>query len=150
VEIYNGASLAKGQAVLMTPAFLAFPATATAGVNIAVGNISADGYGDLILSQDAGGSSLVEIWDGATIAANPTRPVSSLPMYVDFYANGSLNTGIRATTEVVNGAAELVTAPASGSLNWVRALTVTSNSVSPSAAVLPFSTDTTLDGVFLG
>jgi hypothetical protein len=150
VEIYNGAALAKGQTVLMTPAFLAFPATATSGVNIAVGNISADGYGDLIVSQDGAGSSLVEIWDGATIAANPTTPVSNLPMYVDFYANGSLNTGIHVTTRVVNGVAELVTSPASGSLDWVRALTVTSTSVTPYAAVLPPSTDTTLDGVFLG
>jgi len=150
VEIYNGSSLAKGQAVLMTPAFLAFPATATAGVNVAVGDLNKDGYGDLIVSQDAGGSSLVEIWSGATIAANLSTPIASLPTYVEFYANGDLNTGIRVSTRAVNGVTELVTAPASGSLEWARVLTVTSTSVTPYAAVFPFGVESNLDGVFLG
>jgi hypothetical protein len=150
VEIYNGAALAKGQATLLTPAFLAFSSTATAGVNVAVGDLTGDGYADVIVSQDAGGSSLVEIWSGATIASNLSKPVSSLSPYVEFYANGNLNTGIRVTTRIVNGVTELVTAPASGSLAWVRVLTVTSTSVTPFAAVLPFGTQTTLDGVFLG
>ncbi|HEV3385389.1 MAG TPA: FG-GAP-like repeat-containing protein, partial [Gemmata sp.] len=138
VEIYNGAYLAKGQAVLLTPAILAFPSTVTAGVNVAVGDITRDGYADLIVSQDAGGSSLVEIWSGATIAANLSTPISSLPAYVEFYANGMLNTGMRITTDVVNGVTELITAPASGSLDWMRVLTATSSSVTPSAAVFPF------------
>jgi len=150
VEIYNGASLAKGQAVLLTPAFLAFPSTVTAGLNVAVGDLNKDGYADLIVSQDAGGSSLVEVWSGATIAANLTTPISSLPTYVAFYANGALNTGLRVSTRVVNGVTELVTAPASGSLDWMRVLSVTSTSVTANAAAFPFGTGTTLDGVFLG
>jgi hypothetical protein len=150
VEIYNGVALAKGQATLLTPAFLAFPATVTSGVNVAVGDVSGDGYADLIVSQDSGGSSLVEIWSGATIAANLNMAISSLPTYVGFYANGSLNTGTRISTEVVNGVTELITAPASGSLDWMRVLTVTSTSVTPYTAVFPFSTDTTLNGVYLG
>ena len=119
-------------------------------MNVAVANLNKDGYGDLIVSQDAGGSSLVEIWSGATIAANLSSPIASLPAYVEFYANGNLNTGIRVSTRVVNGITELVTAPASGSLNWARVLTVTSTSVTPYAAVFPFGTGTNLDGVFLG
>jgi hypothetical protein len=150
VEIYNGAYLARGQAVLLTPAFLAFPSTVTAGVNVAVGDLNGDGYADVIVSQDAGGSSLVRIWSGATISANLTTAVSSLPNYVQFYANGYLNTGIRVTTRVVNGITELVTSPASGSLEWVRMLDVTNTAVAPFGAVLPFGTETTLDGVFLG
>lgn len=149
VEIYNGASLAKGKAVLLTPAFLAFPITVTTGLNVAVGDLNGDGYGDVIVSQDAGGSSLVRVWSGKAIAANPTTPASSLPNYVQFYANGSLDTGVRVTTRVVNGVDELITAPASGTSDWVRALTVTSTSVTPYATVFPFGTDTTLDGVFL-
>jgi hypothetical protein len=50
----------------------------------------------------------------------------------------------------VNGVAELVTAPASGSLDWVRMLAVTTTSVTPDTAVFPFGTGTTLDGVYLG
>ena len=150
VEIYNGAALAKGQAVLMSPAFLAFPATSTVGVNVAVGDLTGDGYADLIVSQDAGGSSLVEVWSGATIAANPTTTVSSLTPYVEFEANGTLTTGIRTTVRNVNGVAELITAPASGPLDWVRTLTVTSTSVTADATIYPFGTDASLDGVFLG
>lgn len=149
VEIYNGLSLAKGQAVLLTPEFLAFAASVTAGVNVAVGDVTGDGYADLILSQDAGGSSLVEIWSGATIAGNLSAPVSSLAPYVEFYGNGSLDTGMRVTTRTIDGVTELVTAPASGSLDWVRVLTVTSNSVQAYSAILPFGASTTLDGVFL-
>jgi hypothetical protein len=150
VEIYNGADLAKGKAVLLTPAFLAFPITVTTGLNVAVGDLNGDGYADVIVSQDAGGSSLVRIWSGATISAHLSTPASSLPIYEQFFANGSLSTGIRVTTLEVNGVVELVTAPASGSLDWVRTLTVTTTAVTPFAAVLPFDTDTTLDGVFLG
>ena len=149
VEIYNGTALAKGQAVLLTPEFLTFSASVTAGVNVAVGDVTGDGDADLILSQDAGGSSLVEIWSGAAIAGNLTTPISSLAPYVEFYGNGNLNTGMRVTTRTINGATELVTAPASGSLDWVRVLTVTSNSVEANAAIFPFGASTTLDGVFL-
>lgn len=150
VEIFNGAYLAKGQVVLLTPAFLAFSSTMTSGVNIAVGDLNGDGYADLIVSQDAGGNSLVEIWSGAAIAAKLTTSIASLPTYVSFYANGLLDTGIRVTTRVVNGVTELITAPASGALDWVRTLTVTNNSVTPYTAIFPFSTNTSLDGVFLG
>jgi hypothetical protein len=150
VEIYSGASLARGQPTLLAPAFLAFPATATAGVNVAVGDVTGDGYSDLIVSQDAGGSSLVEIWSGAVIAANTSKPISSLATYLEFYGNGSLNTGMRIATRVVNGVTELVTAPASGAADWIRTLTLTSSSVTPSAAVFPFGSGTTLDGVYVG
>jgi hypothetical protein len=149
VGIISGSSLAANAPALLAPAFYAFPTTVTAGVNVSVGDLTGDGYADLILSQDSGGSSLVEIWSGANIAANLTKPLSSLTTYLSFYSNGSQNTGTRTEVEVVNGVSELVTAPASGTLDWMRVLTVTPTSVNAFTAVLPFGTTTTLSGIYL-
>jgi hypothetical protein len=152
VRIFDGAALAKGQTVLLTPAFLAFGGNYTGGVNVAVGDVNGDGYGDLIVSQDSGGTPLVRVWSGAVIRANPTTAVSSLPTFQQFYANGTSGGGIRITTRDLygNGIYELVTAPATGSGNWLRVLTVSGTAVTPQAALFPFGSGTLLDGVFVG
>src|SRR4030095_14888775 len=87
--IYDGSALGAGRAVALRPTSLAFPSNVTVGLNVASGDLNGDGYDDLIVSQDAGGTSLVRVWSGATITANPSTPISSLPTSPEFYANGT-------------------------------------------------------------
>jgi hypothetical protein len=141
VAVYDGSSLAAGRVASLRPTFLAFPSIVTAGVNVAAGDLNGDGYDDLIVSQDAGGTSLVRVWSGATITANPGTPVSSLPTSPEFYANGTTDrSGIQVAARDINGDGrdELVTAAASGAGGWLRVLSVTGASVNAYAAVFPF------------
>ena len=141
VTIYDGAALAGGHAERMGPPFLAFGRAMRKGVNVAVGDVNGDGYDDLIVSQDGGGSSKVRVWSGAVIAATPDTPVNQLPTYQQLFANGTTDrNGIRVVARDLNGdgKAEVVTSAASGNLNWVRVLSVSNTAVDALAPLLPF------------
>lgn len=153
VALYDGASLATGRAKTLRPSFLAFDSGVRSGVNVAAGDVDGDGYDDLIVSQDAGGASLVRVWSGATIAANPAAGVASLPPLQEFYANGTTDaSGIRVAARDLDadGKAELVTSAAGGSASWVRVLSVTSSSVAALETVFPFNGQALLAGIYVG
>ncbi|HSQ57676.1 MAG TPA: VCBS repeat-containing protein, partial [Gemmata sp.] len=142
VLIYDGKGLAAGSASLLSPAFLAFATRMTAGVNLAIGDINGDGFGELIVSQDVGGSSKVRVWSGAAITGNLSTPVSGLSNYQTFFANGLADRGgIRVVSRDIDGdgKAELVTSTASSDAGWVRVLSVSSTDVTAQAAIFPFS-----------
>ncbi|HVL13493.1 MAG TPA: VCBS repeat-containing protein, partial [Gemmata sp.] len=142
VLVFDGDSLAAGRSSFLSPAFLAFGRNMTAGVNVSVGDVNGDGYGELIVSQEAGGTSKVRLWSGAVIAANRATPASELSPFMVFFANGLEDRGgIRIVSRDVNGDGkdELVTSPSGGTAGWVRVLAVSGTGVSARAAIFPFS-----------
>ena len=142
VSIYDGNSLAGGQATRMGPSFLGFGKNAKAGVNVAVGDLNGDGYDDVIVSQDAGGNSKVRVWSGSVITMNPGASVTAFSPFQTFFANGlDDRNGIRLATRDLNGDGmdELVTSSASGASGWVRVLSVSNTTVDAQNPVFPFA-----------
>lgn len=153
VRIYDGAALATGHTVQIVPGFLAYAWTMWNGVNVAVGDVNGDGYDDLIVSQDAGGTTKVRVWSGASITSNPTALVNALPPYQQFFANGlDSRDGIHLVVRDIDGdgRAEVITSPAGGTQSWLRVLGVSDTSVDPLAALQPFGSVRALNGVYVG
>lgn len=141
VVIFDGASLTGEQPTRMNPAFLAFGRQMKDGVNLGMGDVDGDGFDDLIVSQDGGGNTKVRVWSGSIVAAAPTAPLSQLPTYQQFFANGTRDrNGIRVVARDLDGdgKAEVVTSAASGDRGWLRVLSVTASGVDALAAVFPF------------
>ena len=110
-------------------------------MNVAVGDVNGDGYDDLIVSQDAGGTTKVRVWSGATITSSPTTLVNALPPYQQFFANGlDSRDGIHLVVRDIDGdgKAEVITSPAGGTQSWLRVLSVSDTTVNPLAALQPF------------
>lgn len=146
VRIYDGAALAAGSVRLQRPAFFAYDPSWRNGVNVTAGDFDGDGRAELITGLDIGGLSLVRVW------ANSAAP-AAMALRLQFYANG-LNdrNGIRLLARDADGSgrASLITAPASGSLAWLRVLRLTANNVSALPAVFPPSAVNALQGIYVG
>jgi hypothetical protein len=146
VRIYDGAALAAGRMQLQRPAFLAYDASWRQGVNVTAGDLDGDGCAELITSLDSGGSSLVRVWRDD--ASN-----NRLSFSWQFFANG-LNdrSGIRLSARDIDGSGRvsLITAPASGSLVWLRVLRLTSDNVAALPAIFPPSAVNALQGIYVG
>jgi hypothetical protein len=153
VLLYDGDSLAAGRSSLLSPAFLAFGRNMTLGVNVAVGDVNGDGFGEVIASQDGGGSSKVRVWSGATIAGNRATLASDLATYQTFLANGLEDrNGLRVVSRDINGDGkdELITSTAAGTTGWVRVLSVSSSDVTAKDAIFPFDGQSVIAGVYVG
>jgi hypothetical protein len=146
VRIYDGAALASGQVRLQRPAFFAFDPTWRNGVNVTAGDLDGDGRAELMTSLDAGGLSLVRVWNGVA-------PSEALSLRLQFFANGVTDrSGIRLLARDVDGSGRtsLITAPASGSLAWLRVLRLNAASVLPLPPIFPPSSISALQGIFVG
>jgi hypothetical protein len=88
--------------------FIAFPRY-NGPINIAVGDVTGDGRADVVVGTDTGGTSLVRIYDGATIGAGP-----SPALLLEFAPNGKQPGGVRVALVDVDGDGddELITASA--------------------------------------
>jgi hypothetical protein len=146
VRIYDGAALADGQVRLQRPAFFAFDPTWRNGVNVTAGDLDGDGRAELMTSLDAGGLSLVRVWNGVDSS-------EALSLRLQFFANGVTDrSGIRLLARDVDGSGRtsLITAPASGSLAWLRVLRLNAASVLPLPPIFPPSSISALQGIFVG
>ncbi len=146
VRIYDGVALAQNRIQLLRPAFFVFDRSVRSGVNLSVGDVDGDRIGDLIVSQDAGGTSLVRVFSGTTLSA-AARPT------FEFYANGwSDRSGIRVLARDIDGSgrAALVTTAAGGSLQWLRVLRLSPGTVDPLPPLFPPSAVNALLGIYVG
>jgi hypothetical protein len=79
VKVFDGADLAKGQAVA-TANFFAFHPAFAGGVSLAAGNINGTGFRDVVVGAGPGGGPEVKVFDGADLAQG--RAVTT----ADFFA----------------------------------------------------------------
>ena len=153
VAIYNGADLRNGTAVLMSPIFVPAPGFAV-GLNAAVGDLDGDGYGDLALTFERGGPSVVAVWSGATLTANPTVPVNQLPAVgVLFPLPGDAGGGRLAVRDLDgDGRAELVFASGSPQGRYARVFTFdqVSAGAGGSAYAAPLGAAPAINGIYVG
>jgi hypothetical protein len=105
--LYNGTTL------LTTPTrlvgdFFAFPGTDAVtlrnGVNVAIGDINGDGFGDLIFGGGPGGAPRVFILDGSLVAAGNVTGAQAAPIANFFVAgNDADRGGVRVAAKDANG-----------------------------------------------
>jgi hypothetical protein len=111
VKIYNGAPDADGNhpASLLT-SFSVFPTTFKGGVNLAVGDVNADGHNDLLVASDTGGPPALRVLDGEFLL---TTHVALGP---PFNASPTFNGGANITLGDINndGYADIVAVSGSG------------------------------------
>ncbi|MBX9580100.1 MAG: FG-GAP-like repeat-containing protein [Gemmataceae bacterium] len=95
-----------GDTGAMAASFFAFDPGYTGGVSVAAGDVSRDGYADVVVSQDAGGGGAVAVFDGRTLA-----PLARFRPFEAGFAGG-----VRAAVGDVNrdGAADLVVTAGDG------------------------------------
>ncbi|OWK43117.1 MBG domain-containing protein [Fimbriiglobus ruber] len=99
VAVYDGAALAQGQVVQVARFFGINDPSFRGGDRAAVGDLTGNGVGDLIVSAGFGGGPRVAIYDGKSIASgNPTE------LMPDFFAfESSLRNGVYVTAGDVTG-----------------------------------------------
>ncbi|OWK36633.1 Ig-like domain repeat protein [Fimbriiglobus ruber] len=99
VAVYDGAALAQGQVVQVARFFGINDPNFRGGDRAAVGDLTGNGVGDLIVSAGFGGGPRVAIYNGTTIASgNPTE------LMPDFFAfEPSLRNGVYVTAGDVTG-----------------------------------------------
>ena len=84
---YDGTSLGSGTPVKIFADFYAFEPTLRNGVFLAVGDVTGDGYADVIAGGGPGGGPRVTIFSGKALLGNQPAPVA------DFFAGDPANRG---------------------------------------------------------
>lgn len=92
--------------------FDVFASTFKGGVFVAAGDVNGDGTADLVVSQDAGGSPQVRVFDGKT----GNQFAGTMGSFLAYASN--FKGGVRVASADVNGdgKAEVVTAPGAGTI----------------------------------
>jgi hypothetical protein len=98
--------------------FLAFPNTFTGGAFVAVGDTNGDGYGDIVVSRDAGSTPEVRLIDGRSLAVNNTLTVNSIFNAFDATFTGGVRVAAMDTNN--DGISEIVAGSGPGQLELVR------------------------------
>ncbi len=93
--------------------FFAYESTYGGGINVAVGDVNGDGYGDIVVGSDQGGGPRVRAFSGF----NGTTVLADFFAYEQAFAGG-----VRVSTADFdnNGTAEIVTSPGAGGGPRVR------------------------------
>jgi hypothetical protein len=144
VKVYNGQAIANGSFNPASPdasllaTFFAYGLQFNIGANVAVGDISDDGFADLVTGATAGNPQ-VNVYDGRSIANGTFDPNRSL--LVSFFAYGlNFNIGANVAVGDVNGDgfADLVTGATAGNpqVNVYNGRTIANGTFDPNASLL--------------
>ena len=121
VALYNGTTLFTTQDKIVND-FFAFNPALRDGVNLAIGDINGDGYGDMVFGAGSGGAPRVLIASGQQVLLNLNNALSS-PLANFFVAGNSTDRGgVRVAVKSIDGdnKADLVTGSAPGQSALVR------------------------------
>jgi hypothetical protein len=139
-----------GKTGALTRSFFAFPGTFTGGVNVAAGDVTGDGFADVIAGAGPGGGPGVNVYDGRggalVFSFNAFDPGVILPSVI--VSDKRYESGVRVgVTSVVSGRESIVVGTGPGRSSQVKVI----NPVSflPSEVIDPFN-PLYIGGVYVG
>lgn len=103
VAVYNGTTVLTTRTKLLGD-FFAFEPGLRDGVYLAIGDVNADGFGDLIVGAGSGGGPRIRVASGKTLTQSGPIVAFGLPI-ADFFVgnNGSTRGGVRVAVKNVDG-----------------------------------------------
>ena len=141
VKVYDGKAIAQGtfnggnpDASLLT-SFFAFGLNFNVGAFVAVGDVTGNGFGDVIVGASVGNPQ-VKVYDGQAIANNTFNggnpDASLLAMFFAYHLNLNIGASVSAAAFDVGGPADILTGAAQGAPH-VRVVKGLSSGIQPPA-----------------
>jgi hypothetical protein len=118
VATFDGRSLVAGSAVRLFNDFFALDASSRMGVFVAAGDVSGDGFADVVVTSDTGGGPMVSVFDGRLLATT-----GAVVPIANFYSgDASTRGGLRVAVRDLDGdgRADIITGAGVGDGSRVR------------------------------
>jgi hypothetical protein len=153
VAVYDGRSVARGQATRLVPDFFALDSSLRSGVYVAAGDADGDGRADVFYSTGTTGGPRVRVVSGAVLVNNPSADMASAPALADFFVwDAADRKGLRIAVRDLDGdgRAELIAATADPRNAFLRVIPFGQFGNPTGPLQNPLIDPLTLDGVYPG
>jgi predicted outer membrane repeat protein len=144
VKVYDGAAMARDNVGFQSEnhilsQFFAYGVQFNIGVNVAVGDVNGDGYGDIITGATAGNPH-VKVFDGKSLMSGTAADGSIIDQFFAYGLQFNVGTTVAATDFDGNGMAEILTGASTGSPHF-RVVHGNATGVAPPALFEDIPTD---------
>jgi autotransporter-associated beta strand protein len=152
ISIWDGQGLARGQFRTLTGDFFAFAPDLRNGTYAAIGDVNADGFGDLVVGAGPGGGPRVIVLDGRTLLTRGPAAAVAAPMANFFAGNVDNRGGVRVAVKYLDGDlfADVVTGPGDGDRSTATAYAGTGLAANRAEALYELPGFNDLNGVYVG